>query len=101
MSIRCVLFVILRGTCYFCQYFSDQMKLLKEFFRASTTLKCFIFSLIVSLLYVLRFSYTKNIAFFSKITLTTYVAYTIINFILFLVIFFVLFVLANRGRENQ
>ena len=76
------------------------MKVLKEYFTWATTIKCFVFAMIVSLLYVMRFAFVKHVAFFSLVAFKTYIAFTIINFLLFLFVFFILFLLASRSQDR-
>ena len=75
------------------------MKALKEFFNKETILKCFIFALIVSLMFTWRLTHVKNIPFFSADTFHVYLFFTAANFVVFMLMFLALFLLARRKQE--
>lgn len=77
------------------------MKALREFFNLATIVKCLVFSMIVSLLYLARFDYVKHVPFFSNQSLKNYIGFTIVNFFLFIIIFLVLFLLARRAQKES
>ena len=76
------------------------MKALKEFFSGGTVLKCFIFALVVSVLFVARVDHVKHIPFFGRQSLQVYVAFTVTNFIIFMLLFLVLFLLGRREQKD-
>jgi len=73
--------------------------MLKEFFTREVLLKCLIFSMIVSLVLMWRFTHIRHLPFFSTEALQVYGIFVLIDFLILLFVFFLLFWLSKRKQE--
>jgi len=76
------------------------MKLLKEFFNKRVLINCLVFSVLASLLILLRVVFVKHIPFFSNVAMQVFVFLACVNFVLFRLVFFILFWLSQRRQEE-
>ena len=76
------------------------MGMIKDVFNKRTLLNCIVFSLPASILFLWRFTYVKEIPFFSVLAAQVYLFFVAANFIIVLLVFIILHWLSNRPQKD-
>ncbi len=76
------------------------MGILREFFNGRILINCTVFSLFLSVLFMLRFIYIQHIPFFSQGALQAYIFFVILTFIVLRIFLFILYLLGRREERR-
>ncbi len=74
--------------------------MLKVFLNKRTLIGCLLFSALMSVLFMWRFTSNRHIPFFSAEAGKIYAAFVLIDYIIILAVFFLLFWLGKRKAGN-
>ncbi len=72
------------------------MSLLKEFLSTRTKLNCMWFAIPISILFTFRYTYTRQLPFFSAGAAIIYCVFIIFTYLFLMIGFFTLFALGKR-----
>lgn len=68
----------------------------KQFFNKRTLTLCLVFSLLLSVLSMWRFTHSRGIPFFSAQAAKVYAVFVVIDYAIILLVFFIIFWQKNR-----